>query len=141
MNVTYREVGEDYVDKIKRWVTGESPDSDDIRGFPTLLDLYQSFTPTTAVYPNDAEEIYLLTGLVGEVGELMSLYAKWHRKDGGDEQEFVRKVKAEIGDIMWFLSQICNYEGLSLKQILIENRDKLTDRQNRGVIKGSGDDR
>lgn len=107
-----------------------------------ILDVYQTFTPTTAVYPRantgDIQELlYLVAGLSGEAGEVAEKIKKNYRDNHFDLDNFEK----ELGDVMWYLSQLANATGLSLSSILIKNRDKLIDRQNRDVIQGSGDDR
>ena len=105
-----------------------------------IADCYQVFTRTTVTYPKQNEGQYVTAGLVGEVGELLSAAAKYHRGDY-DITEYRKRAKAEIGDILWFIARFADYYDWSLSEIMIENRDKLTDRMNRGVIKGDGDNR
>ena len=86
--------------------------------------------------------LYLLPGLAGEVGELCSLYAK-HWRDEGHKSEPLdwEKVKKELGDILWFVSEIAFREGISLLDVAETNIAKLASRQQRGTIGGSGDNR
>lgn len=81
---------------------------------------------------------YLLPGLAGEVGELSSLFAKSQRDDVPLDYSSITK---ELGDVLWFVSTIAFYHGLSLADIAEANIEKLVSRQNRGVIGGSGDNR
>jgi len=104
------------------------------------LKTYQEFTPTTALYPKKFEESYLSTGLAAEAGEVSDLFAKYFRGDY-TSQPMIPKLEKELGDIFWFISQICNCYGLDMEEILDLNVDKLTSRKDRGVIQGSGDDR
>lgn len=101
---------------------------------------YQAFTPTTFVVDPDRAEEYLVHGLAGEVGELLSAYAKWYRGDYNLVELFER-VRGELGDIMYFLAQYANILGWDLAEVMQENKDKLEDRMNRNKIKGDGDDR
>lgn len=105
-----------------------------------LCDIYQQFTRTTVKYPKQNEGDYVTAGLVGEVGEFMSAAAKYHRGDY-DLTEYRRRAKAELGDILWFVARLADYYQWTLSELMLENRDKLTDRMNRGTIKGDGDDR
>lgn len=105
-----------------------------------ILEYYQKFTPTTAVYESPMEEAYLISGFAAEVGEVMDVYAKFYRGDY-DEKVLKEKISKELGDVMWFLSQICNMEDLSLEQIIMQNIEKLKSRKERDVIKGSGGNR
>lgn len=109
----------------------------------SLIRLYQEFTPTTAVYPDIQEDpsiiksMYCALGLVGEAGEVAEKIKKWHRDGRLDKDALVK----EIGDVLWYCSELCNNLDISLEQVIITNRDKLIDRNNRNVIKGEGDNR
>ena len=82
---------------------------------------------------------YLFTGLAGEVGEVCSLYAKAVRdNEGGVCTDDLGK---ELGDVLWFVSQIATYYGMSLDEIAKMNIRKLESRMLRNKIGGSGDDR
>lgn len=50
-------------------------------------------------------------------------------------------VKKELGDVMWMVAAIADDNGLSLSEIAEHNIAKLIDREQRGVIDGSGDNR
>ena len=108
----------------------------------SLLDNYQQFTPTTAIYPHantgDTQELlYLACGLTGEAGEVAEKIKKRFRDNKFDADELAK----ELGDVMYYLSQISNAIHKPLKNIIVQNRDKLIDRQNRKVLGGSGDNR
>ena len=66
--------------------------------------------------------------------------AKYYRGDF-DLAEANKRVRKELGDIMYFVSEYCNYQGWDLCVIMAENMEKLKDRQRRGTIQGDGDDR
>ena len=109
---------------------------------------YQKQAHHTAVYPliiiDDKFEpkysnwIYPLIGLSGEVGELSNKMKKVIR-DKSDV--FSNEIESEIGDICWYLAEFCTVLGLDLDKIASANLEKLQSRRERGVIKGSGDDR
>jgi NTP pyrophosphatase (non-canonical NTP hydrolase) len=46
-----------------------------------------------------------------------------------------------LGDVLWYLAQVCNDCDIDLEAVARENLDKLRDRQERGVLKGSGGER
>jgi len=102
---------------------------------------YQKSTNSTAIYPKHIEEEYLMSGIAGEVGELVSKYAKRLRKGSNIDREYVDGIAGELGDILWFVSQLCNYHHLSLSNVMESNINKLKDRKQRGVIEGDGDKR
>lgn len=101
---------------------------------------YADWTNTTAVYPKRAEGNYLTSGLVGEVGELFSVFAKYHRGDRGQE-ETLDLIKKELGDIVWFWARLCQYYGWEPSEVIKTNIVKLESRKERGTIKGDGDNR
>lgn len=102
------------------------------------FDEYQFEARKTALYPKNYKVTYPLLGLTGEVGEFANKYKKVIRDgiilDRAD-------IQSELGDILWYLSNIASDLGLSLEGIAEVNIDKLADRAQRGVIKGSGDNR
>ena len=98
---------------------------------------YTQFTRDTKQYPSDVEMEYLMIGLANEVGELLGKYKKQIRGDGDKYKE----IRAELGDICWYLARLFDHYGVSQMEVLHRNFVKLTDRKNRGVIKGSGDKR
>ena len=106
---------------------------------PLTMDTYQQQAKATAVYPEDKAREYLVAGLAGEVGEVMSLFAKHWRAD----QEWLdySKVAAELGDVLWFITLLADEVGYDLSEVAQGNLDKLADRANRGKLKGSGDNR
>ncbi len=83
------------------------------------------------------ELAYLALGLSGEAGEVAEKIKKFIR-DG--ELDPVAVVK-ELGDVFWYLTQLCQAMGTAPSDVLIGNAKKLADRELRGKLKGSGDDR
>jgi NTP pyrophosphatase (non-canonical NTP hydrolase) len=84
----------------------------------------------------------ILLGLAGEAGEISEKFKKiyWHRNgDWNDDDK--KEMSKELGDLLWYLSSVASHCGLSLEDIAKENITKLTDRKNRGVSKGNGDNR
>ena len=118
---------------------------------------YQKETAKTAIYPKayvknaliENEEgymsmgfIYPMLGLAGEAGELAEKIKKIFRDDLGTlSGEKMEEIKKEIGDVMWYVSQLATELGLSLDDIVSSNIAKLRSRQERGKLQGSGDNR
>ena len=83
---------------------------------------------------------YPLLGYVGEVAELANKFKKVLR---GDRSlgEFVELSFDEQGDCLYYAAQLAEQTGNELEDIAKANNRKLSDRMNRGVIKGDGDNR
>ena len=60
--------------------------------------------------------------------------------DGKGEAER-EALKSELGDVLWYISQVCTELDISLDEVAEANIAKLLDRQARGKIQGDGDDR
>jgi len=107
------------------------------------FDLYQDLAEDTAVYPDRGDNIYYpALGLAGEAGEVCEKIKKIMRDhDGKIDQENKESVCKELGDVLWYVAMVAAEFNLSLASIAEGNLDKLRDRIDRGVIKGSGDER
>jgi NTP pyrophosphatase (non-canonical NTP hydrolase) len=101
---------------------------------------YQKGAKTTAIYPDRLEGrfFYPSMGLAGEVGELLNKIKKIARDDAEVSKD---EIKGEVGDILWYLSQICTEFGIELDDAAAYNLEKLRSRRERGKIGGSGDNR
>ena len=118
------------------------------------LNEYQEKAMSTCL-PSCNNFAYMSLGLVSEVGELAGKVAKAVRKeeitlfgndlycgkhpanDGGAELH--KGLIGEIGDVLWFVSGICNVLGLSLEDVADANLAKLAERKKNGTIIGNGD--
>ena len=104
---------------------------------------YQQKSRKTAGYPPIGHRvIYPTLGLVNEAGEVAGKIKKVFRDKGGEISEETREaLKAELGDVLWYLAQVCTELDLSLDEVAEANITKLYDRLERGVIRGDGDNR
>jgi NTP pyrophosphatase (non-canonical NTP hydrolase) len=104
---------------------------------------YQIEARKTAIYPNvGSNYIYPVLGLCGEAGEVAEKVKKIIRdKDGKVSDEDRKAIAKELGDGLWYLSNLCCEFGLTLDQIAVQNINKLRDRKNRDKLHGSGDNR
>ena len=124
------------------------------------LDFYQEIATRSAVYPGQGSVLglmYCSLKLNGEAGELAEHVGKAMRDDDLVEPDLARPTSIgwmneltperkaliikEVGDNLWYLSAICNELGIKLSDAAIGNLTKLSDRQDRGVLRGSGDER
>ncbi len=104
---------------------------------------YQKISRETAIYPDkDKNFVYPTLGLVGETGEVAEKIKKILRdKNGVIDEETRKELSKELGDILWYLSQIATELGLFLEEITSLNIKKLQSRKDRGQLHGSGDNR
>ncbi len=104
---------------------------------------YQTKSRATAKYPAIGHAvIYPALGLVNEAGEVAGKIKKIFRDKGGVVGEAEREaLKAELGDVLWYIAQVCTELNLSLDEVAESNLTKLLDRQARGTIQGDGDNR
>ena len=104
---------------------------------------YQKNARLTAQYPNlGSNYIYPTLGLVGEAGEVAEKVKKVIRdKKGLFDDESKKGLKKELGDVLWYVSNLCTEFNYSLDDIALENLEKLKLRAAKGKISGSGDDR
>jgi NTP pyrophosphatase (non-canonical NTP hydrolase) len=104
---------------------------------------YQQKSRKTAAYPSIGHPvIYPTLGLVNEAGEVAGKIKKVFRdKDGEISPETRDALKAELGDVLWYIAQVSTELDIPLNDIAEYNIAKLYDRLERGKIKGDGDNR
>ncbi|MEI6864072.1 MAG: nucleoside triphosphate pyrophosphohydrolase family protein [Candidatus Adlerbacteria bacterium] len=109
------------------------------------FDEYQKLAARTAVFnKQDSDYIlmYLSMGIAGESGEVVEKVKHIIRDAGGVVSEEKREgIKKEIGDVLWYLSQLAKELNLSFGDIADANIKKLASRQERNVLKSEGDNR
>jgi NTP pyrophosphatase (non-canonical NTP hydrolase) len=104
---------------------------------------YQQESKKTALRVETSHPVvYPTLGLLNEAGEFAGKIKKILRdKNGKIDAAEVRRLKGELGDVLWYFTQICSELGLTLEEVAESNLEKLFDRKSRGVIKGEGDER
>jgi NTP pyrophosphatase (non-canonical NTP hydrolase) len=104
---------------------------------------YQEKSRKTAIYPNSGENfIYPTLGLAGEAGEVAEKIKKVIRDNDGKVTEEKRgEIEKELGDVLWYVSQIASELGITLNDVAEKNIEKLYSRMERGKLSGSGDNR
>jgi len=104
---------------------------------------YQNKSRKTAIYPNIGENfIYPVLGLTGEAGEVAEKIKKVLRDKNGIISEETRvELKKELGDVLWYLSQLASELKISLDDVAEFNIEKLYSRMERSKLSGEGDNR
>ena len=86
--------------------------------------------------------VYPTLGLTNEAGEVAGKIKKIFRDKGGNiSYEDREALKYELGDVLWYLTQICTELDLTLQEVAEANIEKLFSRQERGQLHGDGDKR
>ena len=91
---------------------------------------YQQLATRTATFDGKQKEyqmLYLTLGVAGESGELAEKIKKILRNDDGVISEEKREgVKAELGDVLWYLSQLARILDIPRSQVAkYDERGKL----------------
>jgi NTP pyrophosphatase (non-canonical NTP hydrolase) len=104
---------------------------------------YQNLSKRTALYPEfGARWVYPALGLASEAGEVADKIKKVIRDHGGEISDERRAgIQQELGDVLWYVAQLCSDLDLSMAETAQMNLDKLFSRQDRGKLGGSGDER
>lgn len=104
---------------------------------------YQKKSRQTAIYPDkDNNYIYPTLGLSGEAGEVAEKIKKVIRdKDRKMDDETRLALKKELGDVLWYLSQLSTELNLELEDVAESNIEKLFKRKEKGNLHGEGDNR
>lgn len=94
------------------------------------LKTYQTQALLTDQVPRGSDEefatavIVPMLGLAGETGQLLSEYKK-HLRDGDAHRLFKDRVGEELGDLLWYVSNVASKFGLDLDEIAERNLAKV----------------
>jgi NTP pyrophosphatase (non-canonical NTP hydrolase) len=67
-------------------------------------------------------------GLSGEVGEFNDIVKKCAFQGKEMDEDVVRHLKSELGDVMWYVAQGCMALGTDIEELIDINTAKLKDR-------------
>lgn len=89
-----------------------------------------------------AEMMAQVLGLVGESGEVAEKYKKILRdKSGKISEEDKQEILKELGDILWYVNAVAHLLNSNIAEVAESNLQKVLSRKERGVTKGTGDNR
>ncbi len=106
---------------------------------------YQQLASRTALF-NKPDKDYILMilclGIAGESGEILEKVKHLMRDDKGEiTPERRESIKKEIGDVLWYLSQLAKELDISFDEIAKANIEKTHSRLERGMLNSEGDNR
>lgn len=90
------------------------------------LNEYQDRGSETAVFPPERGLEYCTIALTGEAGEFANVVKKIIRDGNRDKRE--EDLILELGDTLWYVSQVARVLGYDLEYIAQRNLDKLAKR-------------
>lgn len=105
---------------------------------------YEERALITVQYTGDElmDTLYWVLGITGESGEVAEKVKKIVRdKKGVISTEDKEELAKELGDVLWYLAVFAHQLGYSFEKVAAGNLAKLSSRKQRGMIKGSGDNR
>jgi NTP pyrophosphatase (non-canonical NTP hydrolase) len=104
---------------------------------------YQLKAKETAQFPEkETAFIYASLAMMGEAGEVAEKIKKiWRDKNKQISAEDREEIKKELGDVLWYLSQLAEQLEINFDDVAQTNIDKTQSRLARDVISGSGDNR
>jgi NTP pyrophosphatase (non-canonical NTP hydrolase) len=85
---------------------------------------YMDFTRKTAKYPKRREKEYLMIGLMNEAGEVGGAFKKEIRDRVNNEDLIID----EMGDVLWYLTRLCDVYNIKISELMVNNMDKLFSR-------------
>lgn len=86
------------------------------------LDDYQAMCLRTC--PN-LNFVNFALGLCGESGEIADIVKKVEFHNHPLDAETIKKIKLELGDVLWYVAMMAKYLGCNLSEIATSNQDKL----------------
>lgn len=86
--------------------------------------------------------VYPTLGLTNEAGEVAGKVKKIFRDRDGIVTDADRAaLTLELGDVLWYLAELCTRLGITLEDVAAANLEKLRGRTERGTLAGDGDTR
>lgn len=101
------------------------------------MQAYQKYCSGRNVVQSEDKLLHLLTGLSSEAGEVNRIFQKYLKNNPDkvlsqlirDNQDDIRKqMTYELGDVMWYVSELATYFGIHLDMVLSKNESKLEER-------------
>jgi len=94
---------------------------------------YENFVEMTALkIGHEDKYIFGAMGLASEVGEILDVVKKQIFHSGGNMADAATKenLLLELGDALWYITYLTLVSGVSLKDVIEKNKEKLQARIN-----------
>lgn len=91
----------------------------------TELEEYQEWVASTSA---GRGANWAAMGVAAEAGEVLALFEKSVRRETPVD---TAQVEDELGDVLWFVAEVCNSLQLSLDDVLMHNIEKINARYNK----------
>ena len=103
---------------------------------------YHFFVVGTKRYSENYRLTYPALGLTSEAGEVAGKLKKIMRDHDGHIDEALRNdLNAELGDVLWYVVCCADDLGISFRELVANNMNKLQRRVENNTIHGDGDNR
>ena len=99
---------------------------------------YSDWVENKIITEGQTRLIENVLGLVGEAGEVAEKIKKQMRDN---TEVSVDDIIKEIGDVVFYSTALAKFYNKNLRDVIDLNIQKLDEREAKGNIKGSGDDR
>jgi len=102
----------------------------------------KSMKTDTKVVINDNRIAFYALGIADEAGEVAGKIKKLIReKNSVLTEDYKKEIVKELGDVLWYMTQMCTYMNVSLEDVAKSSIEKIMSRQERGKLFGNGDNR
>ena len=91
---------------------------------------------------NDKDLFRIVLGICGEAGEIAEKYKKAFRGDYIGKEDILKgAIEKEMGDVLYYIAKLANFNDIDLEDVLRKNIEKLSKRKAKNKLRGYGDDR
>jgi NTP pyrophosphatase (non-canonical NTP hydrolase) len=101
-----------------------------------ILSNYQDWVwETTTPKEGDNGGWWACSGMAAEAGESLALFEKAYRKGVPVDRTVLMD---ELGDVLWFLTGVCNMMDIELCDVMMHNVHKINTRQAKDMVTSEG---
>lgn len=91
---------------------------------------YDQMVRGTSNYTQSTDSLFtVVVALLGEIGEYANKLKKAKFKQTLNDAEQIADFQSELGDVLWYLTELCHQHGLTLEEVARANAIKVIERQ------------